>query len=653
MPSIQYLIHKFEEQGGRGMRLAFVVLVTLGLLVCYHWRAYRNYGIQESMDAAQLARNLAEGKGFTTDFVRPFSIHLVSEHNKDRLKPTEDTPRPDYAQVKGDHPDIANAPLYPLFLAGAMKVLPFDFKVNQTDPFWSIPNPNLRRLSDEQLKDATPRMFFRYQPEFIVSLINQLLLILAAVLTALLARRLFDAQVAWMSYVVIIGCEYLWHFSTTGLSTMLLLNLFLGLVWLLVWIESEEREPVWSHRAQLWLALGIGALLGLGTLTRYSFGWLAIPVLVYLCLFCVLRRWMIVSVVTIVFLGFISPWIVRNMAVSGTPFGIAGYALVDGLGGLTEHRLGRALRPDFSDVGLFSILLKLAVNFREIVTNELPRLGGSWVSALFLTGLLLPFRSVALRRLRYFLLAALVVLAIVQSFGKTQLSEDSPVFNTENLLVLVVPLIFVYGSGLFFLLLDQMNLKIRELRYLVMGAFGLLACLPFLLIFLTPKARVWSYPPYFPPTIQTVSGYMKPNELMMSDIPWAVAWYGDRQCVWLTANAEADYFAIHDFLKPIKALYLTPLTTDSRFLSQWVRPGEKTWPTFVLEFVLRRSAPQNFPLRFARDGLFPEQLFLCDYDRWREDTEGITAPPTDEQEEVKPAAESSPDSTPEPADPPE
>ena len=50
------------------------------------------------------------------------------------------------------------------------------------------------------------------------------------------------------------------------------------------------------------------------------------------------------------------------------------------------------------------------------------------------------------------------------------------------------------------------------------------------------------YPPYFPPEIQQIAGWMKPDELMMSDVPWAVAWYGDRQCVWLSLDCADGIF---------------------------------------------------------------------------------------------------------------
>lgn len=640
MPSIQDLIHKFEEKGSRGMRLTFVLLLTGIVMLCYNWRGYRNMGTQEAMDAAQVGRNISEGNGFTTKNIRPFSIYLVKKHNQDRLATTETNSRPDYAQLKGMHPDLANPPVYPLVLGGLMKVLPFDYTVNVTKPFWSVPNPRPRILTEEEEKTASARMFARYQPDFFISLFNQVLLIAVAVMTFCLARRLFDSSVAWMSFALVLFCELLWRFSVSGLSTMLLMVIFMGLIWCLVWIESEEREPAWGHRAQTWLAITIGLLMGLGTLTRYSFGWLIIPVLVFLGIFCAIRRNQILIITATVFMLVVGPWIGRNIAVSGTPFGTAGYALVEGTFLFPENKLARALEPNFKSVGFRPFMYKLTNNARNILQDELPKLGGSWVTALFLAGLLLSYRNPALVRLRYFLLASLVVMFFIQALGRTQLSEDSPVLNTENLLILLVPVIFIFGAGLFNSLLDQMTLKIRELRLVITVVFGLVMCLPMAFIFLVPKSSPLVYPPYYPPAIQQTCNWMKPGELMMSDIPWAMAWYGNRQCLWLTANAESQFYAVHDFIKPVKGLYLTPQTTDSRFLSQWVRAGEHSWAAFVLEFILRRQVSKNFPLQSAPDGFIPEQLFLSDYDRWKAEPTGAIAPPS-EEESVKPAAKAS------------
>jgi len=102
----------------------------------------------------------------------------------------------------------------------------------------------------------------------------------------------------------------------------------------------------------------------------------------------------------------------------------------------------------------------------------------------------------------------------------------------------MTPLVLVYGVSLFFVLLDQIEFGIKQLRYVVMVVFAMLVCLPMIGIFLTPKPGALVYPPYNPPAIQLLGSFMKEQELTMSDIPWAMAWYGQRQSVWLTLNAR-------------------------------------------------------------------------------------------------------------------
>ena len=108
--------------------------------------------------------------------------------------------------------------------------------------------------------------------------------------------------------------------------------------------------------------------------------------------------------------------------------------------------------------------------------DDLPKLGGSWASMLFLTGLLLGFRSMAARRMRYFLLMCLGIFIVVQALGQTQLSEESPEVNSENLLVLLAPLVFIYGVSFFLILLDQMKLPLPQLRYGRESVFVGLCC---------------------------------------------------------------------------------------------------------------------------------------------------------------------------------
>jgi hypothetical protein len=599
---IQNLIHKLEAGAGpRFFRVTALLLAVLALVLRYDVHAYRNLATPEGMDTAQLARNISEGRGYTTLFVRPLSLYLVQKHNEAGAPVALTNANFDFAHVKTAHPDLANPPVYPILLAGLMKILPFHYGMDLKGAFWS---DNGR--------------FSRYQPDFLIAVFNQLLLVAAIVLTFFLARKLFDSGVAWLSAILMIGCELLWRFSVSGLSTMLLLVIFLGLAWCLVKIEELAREPQPRLNRLLALAVAAGALTGAGALTRYAFGWTIIPVVVFLILFSGQKKALHALAALGAFVLVLAPWVIRNFAVSGTPFGTAGFAVAEGTFLFPQFQLERAVHPDLSHMlWLAPYFHKLTANGQSLLTNDLPRFGGSWATLLFWTGLLLSFRSLAVRRLRYFLLFCLGTFVLVQALGQTQLSVESPEVNSENLLVLLAPLAFVYGVSLFLTLLEQMNLPALQLRYPIIGGFAALACLPMILVMLPPKTSPVTYPPYYPPEIQQVAGWMNENELMMSDVPWSVAWYGRRQCVWLTLNAQDDFDAVNYWIKPVQALYLTPETMDSRFVSDWEKTHDYSWGGFVLQVVTQNQIPPRFPLRIAPAGFLPERLYLTDRERWK------------------------------------
>jgi hypothetical protein len=600
---IQKLIHMSEVgAGSRYLRFLVLGLVVVGLALVYNLHAYRNLATQEAMDSAQLARNIADGKGYTTLFIRPFSLSLVQSHNEAKHAAAPATTNLDFAQIKyNPHPDLANPPVYPVVLAGLMTVRSFRYPVELMKPFWSDNSH-----------------FWRYQPDFQIAVFNEVLLLVVVVLTFFLARKLFDVNVAWLSALLTIGCELLWRFSISGLSTMLLMVIFLGLTWCVLRIEEVAREPQPRMNWLLGLALASGVLTGVGALTRYAFGWTIIPVALFLFFFSGQRRVLHTLAALGAFAVVLIPWVIRNFVVSGTPFGTAGFAIVEGTGLFPRFQLERSVHPDLTHAWLIKLyVMKLLGNAHDVLVNGLPRLGGSWASILFLAGLLLGFRGTAARRGRYFLLMCLGTFMVVQVLGQTQLSNESPEVNSENLLVLLVPLVFCYGVSFFFTFLGQMKLSVLQLRYAVIAAFAALSCLPMIFMFLSPKASPVVYPPYYPPDIQHTAGWMKENELMMSDVPWAVAWYGRHQCVWLTLNAQDDFFAINDYVKPVQALYLTPETMDGKFVSDLVRSGEHSWGSFIVFGVLQNQIPQGFPLRNSPTGFLPERLFLTDRERWK------------------------------------
>src|SRR5262249_48175890 len=130
-----------------------------------------------------------------------------------------------------------------------------------------------------------------------------------------------------------------------------------------------------------------------------------------------------------------------------------------------------------------------------------------------------------------------------------------------------------------------------------------------------------AYPPYHPQAIQTWSAWLMENEMSMSDLPWAAAWYGQHQSVWMTQTLQPEFFNINDYQKQISLLYLTRVTTDRRFASQWLTGPEQTWGLFILDCVMRNKVPAYFPLRKTQSGWLPDQMVLSDWERWRK-TEG-------------------------------
>jgi len=423
--------------------------------------------------------------------------------------------------------------------------------------------------------------FSTYKPDLWLALFNQGLLLVAAWLVFRLRRKMFDEPVGWVSAILFVGSEIFWRFSVSGLSTMLLILIFLLLASVLWELETESRKEN-PRPGRLWrLALLGGLLLGAGSLTRYSFIWLVIPVGVFCGTLNYAKKGILLASASLVFLLILLPWLARNYHLSGTPFGTAGYAMFHGTASFPEDHMERSSNPDFREFSGTEVRDKAVANLREMLESELPKIGGNWISAFFLVGLLVPFRNVTLARLRLFLGLSLLSLLFAQAIGKTGLTDASPQINSENLLVLISPVVFIFGTSLFFVLIDQFGQRTANFRLTAMGIFCLLLSAPLLLRMMPPRPSPLVYPPYYPPWIQEKARLFEEQDLVMSDIPWAMAWYGGIQSVWLSlyykdpfaGQYPNDFSEINDVVRPVQGLHCSAKTlkkveTDS--LMNWV-----------------------------------------------------------------------------------
>ena len=567
------------------MHSALLIAALIGLATLYHHRCFRHFSHPEAMDSAQLARNLAQGKGFTTDFIRPAGLYLLK-------KKTGET------HLDGAHPDVANAPLYPWLLSLWMRLGGFDFEI----------------------RDAAN--FEEYGPEKQIAGFNQLLLILIVPGVWWLARRLFDTYVAWVAAGLFAGTDLLWRHALSGLSTPLVLVLVTLLAHLLVSFERCSGEN--ARTRHLWLlALAVGVVLGLLGLTRYAFAWLALPVLVCITVWSGTRGFSSGLAVLSGFLLLMGPWCGRNIGWTGMAFGTAGFAVHQETPRFPGDVVERLMNPEDGDsprdirqVGPGEYWAKLQARLPDELGTALPGMGGNWITMFFLVGLFLPFRSRALSRLRGFAFASVVALLLIQALGRTRWGLEAKLVSADDLLIALSPIVFVFGAGMLAVLLGRMEGSPAVTRGILTPLLVTFLCLPLLLRLYAGESQRFAYPPYYPPIIQERAHWLEEGELMMSDVPWATAWYGSRRSVWIPAEFATGFLQI-EREAPVAAVYLTARTMDRPLVSGLIRGEDVLLGQFVADAVVNEQVPSGFPLRHAFAEGFPFQLFLSDRPRWR------------------------------------
>lgn len=582
IPPIQEIIHWLEVgQGARALRITVGLLTLLAVLGWYDTYQVRNFSSPEAMELSQLARNIARGEGYTTRVIRPLSIQMVDDHLgvESRLS-------------RAPHPDIVNPPLYPVLLAGWLRIAPVDYDISEG--------------------------FWRYQPEKWITAFNQALFLLAVWLAYRLGRRLLGGEGGVVVALALLASEVLWRLSAAGLPTMLLLVLFVLLLDALSRLETAAREERHPGRSLLVWSGVAGLLIGGLALTRYALLALLVPVVVYQFLFLGRRAGGAVLLTCLLSSLVVAPWLVRNHAVSGTLFGVRSHAAYMDTLRFPEDRVERTLQPDLDIVQNTDLLRKAGEGLRQMASTDVLLLGGTWVGAFFLAGLLAQYGNPAVNRLRVFLFLSLAVLVVVQSVGRTYQSVRSPGLTSENLLLVLTPGVCLVGVAFFRWMVSRMQLPFPEFRHVLSTVLVLGAAVPLFIRVLPPRTIPVVYPPYYPPHLREAAQFLNPSELLMSDVPWATAWYGDRTSVWTTMDSRESFYAIHDQHQAVSGLMLSPLTTDAQFRRQILQSRDHEWSRIAVEVLLRTNLPPGFPLKQAWRRGTPDHLFLADRARWLE-----------------------------------
>ncbi len=551
---IQDLIFKLDVGIGIGpFRLGMFCLVVLLLILLYTGTQF--YGLHDpvAMDAGQLARNLWRGRGYATQNIRPLEIWYLSSIGHRPIDPNMNL-----------QPELWTPPMYPMVLAAVFHVLPPDFEV--VNGAWTL------------------------EADRVVMLTGWLFYLAGMFLMYALAREMFDHRVATMSVFMYLFCNPLMESAIAGLPWGLMSDFFLLAAYAVFKAEKWQAEG----RTASWVygALAVSAVaVALGTLTQYAFVSVLVPLLIYVGV-SFPKNWRAkCGLCVAVFLVVLTPWMVRNWKASETLFGLSRFQLVEGLGAGTENeiRVGQVQRMfggALPEIRLRSQVRRALINGRQLYEVALKDVGANYLVVFFLVGLMHRYRQEEVFRLRRFVFWS-VLMAIVW------MSIAGP--PKRNFLTVFEPLIIVYGVAFFYVLFERLQFRTRLVRTAFVGAFAVFNSLPFVFMLL-PPATTLPYPPYRADMVALLGKGFTEQELLCSDIPWAVAWYADRSAVWNPID-EQDFYAINDNVKVMSGIYLTQETLSAQDVLQMITGYQRFW---IQMFDLKTFPPPKFPLQIAR-----------------------------------------------------
>lgn len=571
---VQDLVYNIDI--GFGLRLiqgGLIVLAVLLQVLVYTATQFRGLDNAEAMDLAQVGRNLMQTGRFTTLNIRPASLALMRQRTGQAHIPLF-TP-----ELAPAHPDLYHAPVYPALLAGGFRLGRAAFRVG----------------GDKGAGVFAPE-------QWVVIPLNHLFVLLNGVLLILLARRLFGLRTALLSLAAYFLSNTVWKDSLagTGLPVATFFALLAGYLAFRA-VETRGERPGW--RAGVPTLLFSAVACGLAVLTRYA----AVALVPGFALFIGLqfgrRSWRWAALYALVALLTVAPWIARNLRASGRPLGLATQTALYNSRISEGNALERTVTPPEMKLGekLGALQVKWMTRFPEIADRRLRLLGNGFLSVFFLAALFYRFVRREVNLFRWCLVLSMALLLLLAPF----LGESA-----ERLLNIFWPTAIVFGLAFFFLLLERLQFQTRLLNIAVITIVILLTATPLIFAILPPRAGV-PYPPYYPPFVRHVSGLLQPAEVMCTDMPEAVAWYGQRAAIHLPPSLD-DFYRLNDYHQRISGLYFTTITRDRPYTRMLkTHSGYKTWFP-----ILEGRIPGDFPLvhGFQLNNL--DQFFLTDYPRW-------------------------------------
>lgn len=550
----------------RSLFFLLLILLTLGNLFVL----FQGLNSPQGMDQAQIAREISRGNGFTTKMIRPVAYYQAEKTAKSAVS------------LEGFQ-DTYHAPLNPLLNAAVLKLIGADAA-------------DAMQMGKDELI---------YPLDRVIATVATLFFLMAIGVNYLLISRIFDAKIAGVCAILMLFCETFWSYSLSGLPQMLMLLLFsCGL-----YFAYRAVEAAADGRVAATPAIIAGVFFTLLALTHWVTVWIALGYILFAAI--AFRPRGIIGVSVLALLAIPATFVMlRNERISGNPFGTAFLTLYNGLGNGSETAVMRTIdlgaEPLMFDGLIAKILSTTLVQTSEII----PFLGGIVIAPLFFISLLHPFKRKPISRFRW----AVLLMWIAGAFGLSFFGISSNPLDPNQIHLLFAPVMTAYGLAFISILWSRLEFvaatpMLRNVHHFVVVA---VCSLPFI-ISLPQKVRVGMtirdrggvphWPPYYAPALNSmesgIKGWVSEKQVVVSDQPWAVAWYADRMSVWIPPTKEGFTKlegVASDLQTPFAGILISPSSHGSGPISE-VADRYKDFAAMVLDGrVLVATYPPGFTI---------------------------------------------------------
>lgn len=490
-----------------------VIRLLLGValsLLCFTqlFFTFRGLDKPEAMDQAQIARQMARGEGMTTKSLAPFDIRIRSQESETGL---------DFNHYQA----TSYAPLHPAILAVAIRATGYHHFGNK------------RMVPDQEMV---------YDGDRVIATVSTLFFALALVLSYTLLRKLFDEILA-ASVVLLMGfSKLLLNFAVSGLAQPMLMCLFIGVA---ACVCAAIQADINNKSKQVLL-----------------YNILAYVLAILMCHTCRISSWCMLGIIIFSGLYFRPKGLYAVIGVSmGIVLALIPTTILLQPGGGISAAFQQAFYGGFG-VGNMEVMMRSTDEFGFNVdsTNFFLRLLGATfsqsstmyehmgsiiVTPFFLLSLFNRYRNPITNGLKWLVFCCwLSTCAGMALFGETS------IMGVSQISVIFTPFFAAYGLSLVFIFLARLQIgeNFAAIRSMAIAVIFLISSGLFLFEFprelqlgiLTSARGIPQFPPYYPNKLNgELHNITNPRDIIVTDQPWAVAWYADRKALWLPTRVNS------------------------------------------------------------------------------------------------------------------